>query len=77
MSKHETALALIDEQIEKEQKQLQAAEVVVGQTEKSLTRAEAERNLIKWSLTELRKSRDALDFDRAANSISPEPSEVP
>jgi hypothetical protein len=77
MSKHETALALIDEQIEKEQKSLNVAEVNVGTAEKQLDRAEKERDLIKWSLGELRKSRDALMFDQAANSISPEPSEVP
>lgn len=77
MSKHETALALIDEQIEKEQKQLNLAENAVGQAEKTLDSAQKERDLIKWSLGELRKSRTALDFDRSANSISPEPSEVP
>lgn len=77
MSKHETALALVDEQIEREQKALLAAEGQVASAEKSLERAEKERDLIKWSLGELRKSQTALLFDRSANSVSPEPSEVP
>lgn len=77
MSKHETALALVDEQIEKEQVALHGAENQVSNAEKTLERAEKERDLIKWSLGELRKSRAALMFDRSANNISPEPSEVP
>lgn len=76
-NKHETALALVDEQIEKEQHALSIALDKVGQAEKALHSAEAERDLIKWSLGELRSSRAALMFDRAANNITEEPSEVP
>lgn len=77
MSKHETALALVEEQIDKEQSALLEAENKVSYAEKTLDRAEKERDLIKWSLGELRKSRAALLFDRSANSVTPEPSEVP
>jgi len=77
MSKHETALALVEEQIEKEEAQFAKAEADVHVKMRDLERAEKEKDLIAWSLGELRKSRNALLFDRTANSITPEPSEVP
>lgn len=77
MSKHETALALVDDQIEKEEKAFYEAEAKVTAAEQMLARAEKERKLIQWSLDQLKLSRSALMFDRSANNISPEPSEVP
>jgi hypothetical protein len=77
MSKHETALALVEEQIEKEEHAFYDADAKVNAAEAALARAEKERKLIQWSLDELRKSRSALLFDRSANSVTPEPSEVP
>lgn len=77
MSKHETALALVEDQIEKEEKAFYEADAKVTAAQGTLARAEKERKLIQWSLDELKKSRAALMFDRSANNISPEPSEVP
>lgn len=77
MSKHETALALVDEQIEKEEKNFYEADAKVLMCQAALGRAEKEKQLIHWSLGELQKSRAALLFDRSANNITPEPSEVP
>jgi hypothetical protein len=76
-NKHETALALIDEQIEKQEKSFYAAQANVEARKQALERAEKELKLEKWSLNELRASRAALQFDREANSVDPEPSEVP
>lgn len=76
-NKHETALALVDEQIEKEERQLAEAEMAVHRKTKELESVQKERELIAWSLGQLRASRTALMFDRAANNITPEPSEVP
>ena len=77
MSKHETALALVEEQIEKEEAAFYQADKKVQDAQAMLDRAEKEKKLIGWSLEELKKSRNALIFDRTANSITPEPSEVP
>lgn len=76
-NKHETALALIDEQIEKEENQLKNQSIKVELARQELTGAENEQKLIRWSLEQLRASRNALVFDRTANSITEEPSEVP
>lgn len=76
-NKHETALALIDDQIEKEQKALEEARIKVELAEANLQSATKEKKLIEWSLTQIEASRRALVFDAAANSVSPEPSEVP
>jgi hypothetical protein len=76
-NKHETALALIDEQIEREEQQRRNVEAKVMGTKAQLKRDEDELRLIDWSLEQLKGSRSALTFDRAANSITEEPSEVP
>lgn len=76
-NKHETALALIDEQIEKEEQAFKNAQMVVHEKTKGLERAQKEAELIGWSLGQLRASRTALMFDRSANAITEEPSEVP
>jgi len=77
MNKHETALALIDEQIEKEENAFKKAEAEVHLQTKKLERVKKEAELIGWSLGQLRASKAALVFDRSANSITEEPSEVP
>lgn len=76
-NKHETALALIDEQIEKEERQLKTQQEKVTKAQNELKSTEAEEKLIQWSLRELRNSRSALLFDRGANNITEEASEVP
>ena len=76
-NKHETALALIDEQIEKEEQAFKRAEAEVHLQVKRLERLQKEAQLIGWSLGQLRASKSALVFDRSANSITEEPSEVP
>lgn len=77
MPKHETAMAMIDEQIEKEEKSRRDLEARVMTCKADLKRAEDELKIVDWSLNELKSSRKALTFDRAANNITPEPSEVP
>jgi chromosome segregation ATPase len=77
MSKHETALAMIEDQIEKEEKEQKKVEAEVMTAKAALERKERELKLIDWSLGELRRSRNALQFDRATNNIEPAPSEVP
>lgn len=76
-NKHETALALIDEQIEKQEKSFHQAQANVEARRQALERAEKELKLEKWSLDQIKASRAALHFDRTANSITEEPSEVP
>jgi hypothetical protein len=76
-NKHETALALIDDQIEKEEKNLEEAKIKVDIAQEQLKSAESEKKLIEWSLDQIKASRGALIFDRTANSITEEPSEVP
>ena len=77
MSKHETALALLDEQLEKEEKGFYQAQAKVTAAQEALTRAQKEEALAKWTLNEVRASRNALIFDRDANSITEDPAEVP
>jgi len=77
MSKHETALAMIEDQIEKEEKEQKKVEAEVVMAKAALERKERELKLIDWSLGELHRSRNALQFDRATNNIEPAPSEVP
>lgn len=76
MSKHESALAMIDEQIEKEEAEQKKVEAELFRVKAEYERKERELKLIDWSLGELRKSRNALAFDRATNNVA-EPSEVP
>lgn len=77
MSKHETAIAMIDTQIENEEAEQKKAEAGMLKARAELERKERELKLIDWSLGELHKSRNALLFDRATNSVTPDPSEVP
>lgn len=77
MSKHESALAMIEDQIEKEEKEQKRVEAEVVMAKAALERKERELKLIDWSLGELHKSRNALHFDAATNNIAPTPSEVP
>jgi chromosome segregation ATPase len=75
MSKHETALALIDEQIEKVEREKVQAAVQVETAQTALNRAEKEVQLIDYSLKELYDSRSSLMKDRTPveDKVSPSP----
>lgn len=64
MSKHETALALIDEQIEKTEKEKGIAAQKLQLMREQAERAEKEMKLIDWSIAELQASRDLLAGNR-------------
>jgi len=64
MSKHETALALIDEQIEKTEKEKGQVAAKVALARQSLDRAEKEMKLVDWTLDELNASRNLLSSNR-------------
>jgi len=76
MSKHETALALIDEQIEKTEREKVQSETQVTMAQSALARAEKELKLINWSLTELYSSRSALVTDRQVHADLEAPAEL-
>lgn len=66
MSKHETALALIDEQIEKTEKDQAIAADKWQQAQAALERSAKELKLIDWDLDQLRESRALLIAAREA-----------
>lgn len=68
MSKHETALALIDEQIEKTEREKVQSQVKLDETKAVVERAMKEMQLIDWSLSELYASRSALVNDRQVHA---------
>ena len=76
MSKHETALALIDEQIEKTEKEKGQIGAKVQLAQQALDRANKEMKLVDWSLGELHSSRSALLVDRQVHADLEAPAEL-
>ena len=76
MSKHETALALVDEQIEKTEKEKSQCGAKVALARQALDRAEKEMKLVDWTLSELHGSRNALLLDRQMQHGVEEPAEL-
>jgi len=73
MSKHESALAMVDDQIEKEQASRSTVEADMLRAKAEYERKDRELQLIDWSLGELNKSRNALLLDRSTNPDAPTP----
>lgn len=64
MSKHEAGLALIDEQIEKQEKERQVIKTKRESILAELAHVDKELALANWSLDDLHVTRDALNRDR-------------
>ena len=67
MSRHETTLILVEEQIEAQQKALSAVNVKMMKQRADLERTEKEAKFLNWTLDELRTTRDTLIRDRSMN----------
>lgn len=65
MPKHETALTMVDDQIERETKSRSEVEAEMLRAKAEYERKERELALVDWSLGELHKSRNALLVDRS------------
>lgn len=66
MSKHETALALLDNELERLNKERAEAEGKRMLAKGSLERAEKEVKLLDWSIEQVEASKSSLIFDRQA-----------